>query len=209
MKEENTSPKDSDKKSGEISRREFLRAFLGISLALPGIAVSKNKFFESPVGTNKLRPPGAVPEDIFAGKCVRCGRCAEVCPYHCIEMLDIRHGLYAGTPIIYVDKIPCYLCMECTKVCPTGTLRLIPQEETRMGLAVVDKHRCVTWKGEAICRSCYNACPFKDKAIKLDRLRPVVNKDYCAGCGLCTAACPTTPKAINIEPIYSFKVSKL
>ncbi|MBW2452655.1 MAG: ferredoxin-type protein NapG, partial [Deltaproteobacteria bacterium] len=28
-----------------------------------------------------LRPPGAVTEEEFLKKCLRCGRCAHVCPY--------------------------------------------------------------------------------------------------------------------------------
>ena len=30
--------------------------------------------FRSPVHENVLRPPGAVGEDLFASKCIRCGR---------------------------------------------------------------------------------------------------------------------------------------
>jgi len=32
----------------------------------------------------------------------------------------------------------------------------------------------------------------------------VVVEDKCTGCGLCVHACPMNPKAINVEPIYSF-----
>ena len=74
-----------------------------------------------------------------------------------------------------------------------------------MGLAVIDHELCITWRGEALCRACYNVCPFKEKAIYLDRLRPVVVDTACTGCGLCTHACPVTPKAINVEPIYAFQ----
>lgn len=204
MKREKINPK-SDSGKREINRRDFLKILWGLPLFIFHFSFFKKNPLSSPVDTNRLRPPGAVPEEIFAGKCIRCGRCAEVCPYRSIVMLDIRHGVYAGTPLIYVEKIPCYLCMECVKICPTGTLQKIKQEETRMGLAVINHRVCVTWKGEALCRSCYNACPFKEKAIYLDQLRPVVREDYCTGCGLCTKACPTTPKAINIEPIYAFE----
>ena len=159
----------------------------------------------SPVKRNNLRPPGAVSEEIFAGKCIRCGRCAEACPYHSIKILDIHYGVYAGTPLIRVEEIPCYLCMKCVEVCPTGTLRKVSQEEVRMGVAVINKRRCVTWLGQALCRTCYNVCPFKEKAIHLDQLRPVVDERFCTGCGLCTHGCPLTPKAINIEPVYSFE----
>ncbi len=175
-----------------------------VSLLALGDKSAEASLFKSPVATNRLRPPGAVPEEIFAGKCIRCGRCAEVCPYRCIRVLDIRWGVWAGTPLIFVDENPCYLCMKCVEVCPTGTLVKIKQSETRMGLAVINKRYCVTWREMALCRSCYNACPFKDVAIRLEELKPVVVEDKCTGCGLCVHACPMNPKAINVEPIYSF-----
>ncbi len=206
MKREKSNRKSSrgERKKGN-RRRSFFKTLAGSFFFLEVFKKrSDSTLLKSPVGRNKLRPPGAVPEEIFAGKCIRCGRCAEVCPYRCIYMLDVRWGVWAGTPLIFVDKIPCYLCMKCVEVCPTGTLLKIKQEETRMGLAVINKRYCVTWLEQALCRSCYNACPFKDIAIKLERLKPVVIDDKCTGCGLCVHACPMNPKAINVEPIYSF-----
>ena len=167
--------------------------------------------WKSPLSMNVLRPPGAVPEDVFASKCIRCGRCVEVCPYRSIFPLDALSGIWAGTPLIDVISVPCYLCMKCVEVCPTGTLMPVDQADVRMGLAVVDRYLCVTWSGQALCRSCYNVCPFKDKAIHLDELRPVVDSRYCTGCGLCVHACPMTDqglgasrgarKAVNCRPL--------
>ncbi len=189
-------------------RRQFIKEILAGTVGLLLFRYKKASAITSPVTTNRLRPPGAVSERIFPSKCIRCGRCVEVCPYNCIVPLDIKEGIYAGTPLIYVEDIPCYLCMKCVEVCPTGTLQPIKQNETRMGLAVIDKHACKTWNEElALCRTCYNVCPFKETAIKLDQLRPVVIEEYCTGCGLCTHGCPVVTKdgkkAINIEPIYS------
>jgi ferredoxin-type protein NapG len=125
-------------------------------------------------------------------------------------MLDIRQGIHAGTPLIAVEQIPCYLCMKCVEVCPTGTLGKISQEATRMGTAVINKFTCAAWAGIALCRTCYDVCPFKGRAIALHELLPVVVKDACTGCGLCTHACPITTdsglKAINIEPPASSRL---
>ncbi len=188
------------------ARRSFLKILAGLFL-LPARKACAGGIFQSPVATNRLRPPGAVSEEIFTGKCIRCGRCIEVCPYRSIIQLDARVGIHAGTPLIRAEDVPCYLCMKCVEVCPTGTLRRIRQEDTRMGLAVVDRHRCITWREEALCRTCYNVCPFKEKAIRLDELRPVIDEKYCTGCGLCTHGCPISTedgrKAVNIEPLYS------
>ena len=194
-----------------MKRRTFLQLFgegTACVALLPLLAQpTAASILRSPVTTNQLRPPGAVPEELFPAKCIRCGRCVEVCPYRSIKMLDIRSGLHAGTPLIEVENIPCYLCMKCVDVCPTGSLQRIKQAETRMGLAVIDKFNCAAWVGMTLCRTCYDKCPFPEKAIRLDQLRPVVDQDACTGCGLCTYACPVTTeagnKAINIEPLYA------
>lgn len=165
------------------------------------------RLLQSPVALNRLRPPGAVPEEIFPAKCIRCGRCVEVCHYRSILLLDIRYGMHAGTPLIEAEKVPCYLCMKCVDVCPTGSLQRIRQEDTRMGVAVINRFHCLAWIGTTLCRTCYDKCPYMEKAIRLDQLRPVIDESACTGCGLCTNACPVTvddgTKAVNIEPVYA------
>ncbi len=191
-----------------MKRRSFLKL---LSIGLSGLTLAPKKagaqMLKSPVKTNRLRPPGAVPEEIFPAKCIRCGRCVEVCPYRSIVMLDIRYGIHAGTPLVEVEKIPCYLCMKCVDVCPTGSLERVRQEETRMGLAIINTFSCHAYEGITLCRTCYDKCPFMEKAIRLEQLRPVIDAEHCTGCGLCTNACPVTnkdgSKAINIEPIFA------
>ncbi len=194
-------------------RRRFFKAvaLLGLSGRLwsVGHEAEARPLFPSPVRTNRLRPPGAVPEELFPLRCVRCGRCVEVCPYGSIRPLDIRNGVFAGTPVIDVTKVPCWLCMKCVEVCPTGSLQKVSQQDVRMGMAIIDKHSCFTWKEEGLlCHTCYNVCPFKETAIKLQAMKPVVVEDKCTGCGLCVHACPVTrddgEKAINVQPVYSF-----
>lgn len=194
-----------------MKRRKFLQLIGGSTACLTLLPVVTTaplaSVLRSPVTTNRLRPPGAVPEELFPAKCIRCGRCVEVCPYRSITMLDVRSGVHAGTPLIEVENIPCYLCMKCVDVCPTGSLQRIKQPDTRMGLAVINKFTCAAWKGQTMCRTCYDKCPYPEKAIRLDQLRPVVDKDACTGCGLCTHVCPVTAengkKAVNIEPLYA------
>ncbi|MDY0190143.1 MAG: 4Fe-4S dicluster domain-containing protein [Desulfuromonas sp.] len=188
-------------------RRAFLKGML-VSLSLLPATASARQRYSTPLTTNRLRPPGAVSEEHFVGNCIRCGRCVEVCPYRCIRPLDLRAGVNAGTPMIDVEQIPCYLCMKCVDVCPTGALRKVSQEQTRMGVAVVDIYSCVSWQEKILCRTCYSVCPFMDRAIKLEQFKPVIDERFCTGCGLCTHACPISQeagsgKAINIEPIYA------
>lgn len=183
-------------------------ATVGLGALLLPRPLRAKAFARPVVKVNVLRPPGAVKEKEYPGKCIRCGRCAEVCPYRCIQLLDLRAGLNAGTPVVEVEKSPCYLCMKCVHVCPTGALRPIEQHQTRMGLAVVDKHSCVSWNNSGLlCKTCYNVCPFLDKAIIMTEFRPQVDSRYCTGCGICTRACLVSRenggKAINVEPVYS------
>lgn len=197
--QEHINPKLFSARPLDKGRRTFILGLLG--WAFSSTAAQAKGFWGSPVKTNHLRPPGAVSEEIFAARCIRCGRCAEACSYRSIKILDIRSGIFAGTPLIEVEKTPCFLCMKCGEVCPTGTLRPLKPEEVRMGVAVINTRQCVTWRAVALCRTCYNVCPFKEKAIHLDRLRPVVDEKFCTGCGICVHGCPVSPKAINVEPL--------
>jgi ferredoxin-type protein NapG len=178
---------------------------VGAAVLSPGGAVAAHPL-RSPVGVNRLRPPGAVDEDRFTGRCIRCGRCAEVCPYRSIIPLDARNGLHAGTPLIRVEEVPCYLCMECVEVCPTGALQPIRLTETRMGTAVINRMTCVAWTDVALCRTCYSVCPLRDSAIHLREFRPHVDPSACTGCGICAHACPVEDgqglKPVVIDPAY-------
>ncbi|HMK61917.1 MAG TPA: 4Fe-4S dicluster domain-containing protein [Dissulfurispiraceae bacterium] len=151
----------------------------------------------------KLRPPGAQAESQFIASCIRCGKCAQVCPYRSIKIASILDGLtMMGTPFIRAREVPCYLCMKCPPVCPSGALdrKLRQKQDVRMGSAIIDKNACLPWQG-TLCRSCYENCPIFDEAIVLDgELRPVVDKNKCIGCGICENVCPVERAAITVKP---------
>jgi len=172
---------------------------------------------------NYLRPPGAVEEERFMALCIRCNRCLEVCPYDSIERAG--WGPTLGTPYVLPEAKACYLCMACTRLCPTSALdtRLKNPENVRMGKARIDFSICYSHlflehdtlpenagaKIGALCNTCYNVCPFPDKAIKLrDNLFPVVT-DECVGCGICVERCPVRPRrAVNIVPTGMGRVDR-
>ena len=184
--------------SRDIPRRDFLRL---ASLAALAVTGGVEHVYHGPVGRNHLRPPGAVRERDFLATCIRCGRCAEVCPYRSIRILGPGKGLHVGTPLIDAEKIPCYLCMKCVEVCPSGALKPVPAEEAGMGLAHIIEDTCWAYNGTALCRACYDICPLKDRAIKLERLKPIIVEEACVGCGACVKACPVTPeRAIYVDP---------
>lgn len=163
---------------------------------------------------NRMRPPGAVKEDIFMELCIRCARCIEVCPYDCIHRADVYEKLQIGTPYIFADKRACYLCMKCPPVCPTGALdpKLEKPENVRIGIAVINQETCLNYlyykeeiegvsQGYAqLCNTCNNVCPFTDEAIYMEKMILPVVTDKCTGCGICVEKCPTAPKSINVYP---------
>lgn len=150
-----------------------------------------------------LRPPGARTEADFAARCIRCGRCGQVCPYKSIKLAGLLDGLAVmGTPVVSAREMPCYLCMKCPPVCPSGALdrKLTKKQDVRMGTAKIDKKECLAWQG-TLCRSCYQNCPLFDSAIRMDNeLRPVVDEKKCVGCGICENVCPVDPAAVTVEP---------
>ncbi len=152
---------------------------------------------------NPLRPPGALPERQFPATCIRCGKCAQTCPYGAIRMAGLLDGLTVmGTPVIRPRETPCYLCMKCPRVCPSGALKrsLSKKEDARMGLAAINQKTCLAWQG-TLCRSCYDDCPLFNEALTMDAdLRPVVNRKKCAGCGVCENVCPVESPAIVVSP---------
>lgn len=138
-----------------------------------------------------LRPPGAVEEGEFLRRCVQCGRCAQVCPYGSVTMewsLDVRT---LGAPVIRPRLVPCWLCMRCPPVCPTGALRPVSERaQARMGLAVLDRKRCLTYEGSVFCKTCHEKCPLRGRAIEMEMgLFPVITSQ-CVGCGVCENVCP-------------------
>ncbi|MFB5084229.1 4Fe-4S dicluster domain-containing protein [Symbiobacterium thermophilum] len=188
--------------AGEDRRRAL--GILGGAVLAAGISVAR-PMLAAPAGRRLLRPPGALPEPFFLGLCLRCGQCAQACPRSAIRIARWEHGLSTGTPYIAARETACDLCggqaPACAAVCPTQALHLEPGEPVRMGTAVIDATRCLAHMGD-ICRSCFNACPLRGRAIVLEgALRPVVDPALCTGCGLCEEHCLVEPAAIHVEPL--------
>lgn len=138
-----------------------------------------------------LRPPGAVAEEDFLARCIRCQRCRDACPRGAIRLAGPGDRTYQGTPFIAAAANACDLCLQCTESCPTGALLPVTAPtDVAMGIAAVDERTCVSFNGSGVCGACYTICPLRGRAISQGLfLKPVVHADRCVGCGLCEEIC--------------------
>jgi MauM/NapG family ferredoxin protein len=208
-------------------RRRVLSSLLRAFGTLAAVALSGRllESFSSRPRAACLRPPGALEEDEFLARCIRCRRCADACPNQCITAFTPEAGAdfstapgagQHGTPVIFPRRQACILCngvagdaLLCTAACPTGALRLIRKDLERpqrtaagvdMGTSVVDRNLCYSWNGSS-CGVCVRACPLEGLALKAGLWeKPIVDPAYCVGCGLCERACIRYPQAIQVEP---------
>ena len=177
------------------SRKDFFKEAFSIFKKGVGNHVERKIFKNMDL---PLRPPGALEEVEFLSTCTRCDACVKACPHHSILKKSLQ-GVSAGTPYIDPEKQGCHLCSDfpCIESCEPGALIVANiQPVVRMGEAKVDTERCLTYR-EIQCTSCYDACPFPEKAIKIGFDRHPEVLDGCVGCGLCTKPCPAGPKAIK------------
>jgi ferredoxin-type protein NapG len=183
-------------------RRDFLKdSVVSVAKAAQEFAKHQDAVPEQParaqVRTDWLRPPGAVDETLFLERCTKCGDCAKVCPYG-----SITSHPQNGTPVIFADQMPCYLCEDVPCIAACATEALLPvagREQIRMGLAVVSHRVCTAGQG---CHACASKCPTDALSMDFDRQRLVVTTERCVGCGLCEQVCQTVNDhvAIRVTP---------
>jgi ferredoxin-type protein NapF len=187
-----------------VARRTLLVGAVGAGLGLWARKSGAARGEEAP-----LRPPGAAPEDRFAGLCIRCGNCTHACPSKIIHP-DVGQAGLAGllAPVVRYDRMKYCLetCNACTQVCPSGALQALDMQQKRwyvIGEALVDTSLCLLTLGKKECDACLRACPFDAVRIRWDQEQylayPVIDPKKCNGCGACEIACPTKPfKAIRV-----------
>lgn len=163
-----------------------------------------------------IRPPGALAEPEFLGRCVRCGECMKVCIGNVLHSTWLEAGLEGVFTPRLIGRIGyCeYNCTLCGQVCPTGAIRRLTREEkhkTVIGRAYFDRNRCLPYAAGKPCIVCEEHCPTPDKAIKfrdvqvlnvkgelVEVKQPYVDETLCIGCGICENRCPLPTSAVLV-----------
>ena len=184
----------SDPKYG---RRDFFKdSVISVAKAAKEFSSHADAVPEKPapaMRTDWLRPPGAVGEATFLERCTKCSDCMKACPH---ESIVIHQD---GTPVIFPDQMPCYLCGDtpCIAACATEALLPIGSvNEARMGVAVINHRLCTAGQG---CHACVSKCPTDALTMDFDTQRLVVAVERCVGCGMCEHVCRTVNDHIAIR----------
>jgi len=162
-----------------LSRRQFLSATIAGGAVIPMLRVSGS------LGPNwnpaVVRPPGALPEDEFLSRCIKCGQCMRICPTNVIHPAGLTSGIegwWTPTLNFRIGTSGCqFNCIACGHLCPTAAIRPISLDERlgrnrfadqgpiKIGTAFIDRGRCLPWAMDRPCIVCQENCPVSPKAI--------------------------------------------
>lgn len=181
-------------------RRMTLAACTGLGI---GLIAGK-----TPDHTSRaIRPPGALPGDMFSATCIRCGNCGKACPTHIIKAsLNTSDWTSLLTPTLSFASGYCQTdCTACGDVCPSGAIERFSKEDKQklvVGVAHIQKEHCLLARQKE-CDRCQFYCDYDAITIHASDIDfsawPEVHGDRCVGCGACVAACPES--VISVEPV--------
>ncbi|MCX9080578.1 MAG: 4Fe-4S binding protein [Candidatus Methanoperedens sp.] len=199
--------------SFNLSRRHFIVSALA---SISSVALFRTAPSAQYHDAWLVRPPGAQADD-FLSKCIRCSECIKVCPTGGLQPSLFESGLEGIWSPILVSRIGyCdYGCNACGQICPTDAIPPLTLEQKRneiIGIAYIDRDRCIPWANYRTCVVCEEMCPVPQKAVRLEQVdvvtpegkpirlqRPHVVYDLCIGCGICEYQCPLEgPSAIRV-----------
>ncbi|MDW7773192.1 MAG: 4Fe-4S binding protein [Desulfobulbaceae bacterium] len=160
-----------------------------------------------------IRPPGALPEKEFLGRCIRCGECMKVCIGNALHPAFLEAGFEGMfSPNLKARIGYCeFNCTLCGQVCPTGAIRelQVPEKHIlKIGHAWFDHNRCLPYAKGIPCIVCEEHCPTPEKAIQFREAevindagetvtvrQPFIVDTLCIGCGICENKCPLPDRA--------------
>jgi polyferredoxin len=203
----------------DLGRRRVIASMASGIIAVPLLRVSplsKSEF----INQKLIRPPGSLEEKEFLKRCVKCGECMKVCITNGLQPTILEAGIEGIWSPVLIPKIGyCeYRCTLCGQVCPTGAIKRLTLEEkakVKIGLAMIDKGRCLPYAHAKPCIVCEEVCPTPKKAIWFEKgvvkdrtgkemvvQQPRVDLKLCIGCGICEAKCPVVDRpAIYVTSI--------
>lgn len=203
----------------DLGKRQVLGSIIAGMVAAPLLKVSPLKKAAA-AEPRLIRPPGSLEEVDFLRKCIKCGQCMKVCTTNGLQPTLLEAGLDGIWSPVLIPRIGyCeYRCTLCGQVCPTGAIRKLSLEEkatVRIGLAMIDKGRCLPFAHATPCIVCQEVCPTPEKAIWFETVpvknragqtltlrQPHVDLELCVGCGICEAKCPVLGQpAISVTSI--------
>lgn len=202
----------------DLSRRRVVTSAVAGVVAVP-FARASDGVGPRPA-PERIRPPGAIAEEEFLERCIKCGACMKVCPTGGLQPALRECGIEGlWTPVLVPRLGHCeQSCVLCSQVCPTAAIKPISvearyglppaTEPMRIGSASIDRGRCLPWANDTECIVCEEVCPTTPKAVffkeetvtrrdhsQIVLKRPHIDLDRCIGCGVCEARCPIFDRA--------------
>lgn len=191
----------------DLGRRRVIISMLSGVITVPLLKVTplSRSGFSDP---RLIRPPGSLEEKEFLKRCVKCGECMKVCITNGLQPTLLEAGLEGIWSPLLIPRIGyCeYRCTLCGQVCPTGAIKKLELKEkvkVKIGLAMIDKGRCLPYSYATPCIVCEEVCPTPKKAVWFENAKvndrqgreitikqPRVDLELCIGCGICETKCP-------------------
>ncbi|MFB3779769.1 MAG: DUF6599 family protein [Bryobacteraceae bacterium] len=165
----------------DLQRRKAIAGLAAGAVALPLLRSTPGLAVES--SERLVRPPGALEEKRFLERCVRCGQCMKACPNNALHPAFTEAGLEGiWTPVLAARIGYCEpSCNLCGQVCPTGAIwEFTLQQKAWLGKQAGTK-------------------PIRIGTAFYDHHR-CLPWSMATDCIVCEEWCPTSPKAIYLQP---------